>query len=434
MTEDGWQMSDTGNAMIELTKNIFGDLEVEAENLIGVFGPRHIAGNGLADDEIAQRIRKPIGTSSLGELAKGKKNVLIVTDDNTRSTPLHRILPPIIRVLEGAGIDSKAITFLIGLGTHRPMTAGEIRAKFGATISNSCRIVNHEWENPEKLVSIGQCDLGFEVIINKLAQKADLMISVGSIVPHATAGFSGGGKTIMPGICGEKTIEDTHWAALDYSMEQILGNPNNRVREAIVSVCRKVGLAMIVNAVLFNGDHIYDLAAGDVDSAHAKGIEAAKEIYGVAIPHKADIVVAEAYPTDIDLRQAIKAICSADLVCKDGGVIILPAECPEGPAPQFPAFGTYGFKDPDGLYGRVESGQLKDKLLCYTLVAIGRIISKRVKAILVSTGVSKELAERMGFLRASDLRDAYELAKTLVGSDASVCVLKQAGEILPVVG
>lgn len=420
--------------MIELTKNIFGPLQIPAENLIGVFGPREIEGAGLSDGEIAQRIGNPIGTAQLHQLAKGKKNVLLVTDDNTRLTPLARILPPILDELKHAGVRREDVTILIGLGTHRPMSTVEIKAKFGEQIQRSYRIVNHEWENPAKLVSLGPCELGFEVVINRLAREADLMISVGSIVPHATAGYSGGGKTIMPGICGEKTIEDTHWVALDYSMAEILGNPNNRVKEAILATCRKVDLAMIVNAVLFGGDRVYDLVAGDVDLAHRKGMARSRDVYGVSIPEKADIVIAEAYPTDIDLRQAIKAICSADLVCKDGGIIILLAECPEGAAPQFPAFSRYGFKDPDTLYAQVEAGQFKEKLLAYTLVAIGRIISKRVKAILVSPGISKEAAENMGFIWAADLQDAYERAKVLVGSDASVCVLREAGEILPVVG
>jgi len=205
------------------------------------------------------------------------------------------------------------------------------------------------------------------------------------------------------------------------------------VRRSIVDICRKVGLDMIINAVLFNGDRVFDLVAGDVETAHQRGMELSRQVYSVLIPEKADIVIAEAYPTDIDLRQAIKAICSADLVCKDGGVIILPAECPEGIAPQFPEFERYGFNDPDGLFERVETGQFKDKLLAYTLVAIGRIISKRVKAILVSPGITEKQAKRMGFAAwASNLGKAYQLAMEMTHANAFVAVLKQAGEVLPV--
>jgi nickel-dependent lactate racemase len=256
---------------IKLTKHIFGNLNIDPLNLIGIYEPQHIKGEGLTDKEIFNKINNTIGTKPLSEIARGCKNVLIVTDDNTRQTPLFRILPFILTELESSGIKKGNITILIGLGTHRGMTKNEMLDKFGDSIAKKYCIANHEWDNPDHLFSLGHCELGFEVIINRLTKYSDLIISVGSIVPHATAGFSGGGKTIMPGICAEKTIEDTHWAALNYNMNDILGSSDNKVRQAIVSICRKVGLKIIVNTVLFNKDQIYDIVVGDVDIAHRKG-------------------------------------------------------------------------------------------------------------------------------------------------------------------
>jgi nickel-dependent lactate racemase len=400
--------------------------------LLGVFGPKRIGRKGLTDFELAEKTDSPIGCAPIDRVAKGSRNVLIVTDDNTRQTPLHRILPLMLSRIEAAGVPQKRITILIGLGTHRQMTRQEIVDKFGDSVARNYRIINHTWNDPGELVNLGKCELGFEVVINKAVTDSDLILSVGSIIPHATVGYSGGGKTIMPGICGEKTIEDTHWAALEYEMRQILGNPSNRIREAIISISRKIGLHMVVNTILFNGDSVYDLVAGDVDLAHGKGIEKCKEIYGVSVPKKADIVVAEAYPTDMDLRQAIKAICSADVVCEDGGVLILPAECPEGIAPQFQEFIKHGFRDPGGLYEAVESGRFNQKILAYTLVAIGRIISGRLKCILVSPNISEAEAKQLGFLWARDLSVAMTLARKITGPQATVMVLKHAGEILPI--
>jgi len=417
---------------IKLTKHIFGDLNITQDNFIGTFGPRQFNQSGLTNTDIKNKVKHPYGTPPLSTIAMGCKHVLIVTDDNTRLTPLHRILPPVLAELKKAGINEKNITILIGLGTHRAMTEEEIIRKFGEEICSKYQIINHDWNNPDILVSYGDCELGFEVVINKLAKESDFIISIGSIVPHATAGFSGGGKTIMPGISGEKTIEDTHWAALEYDMADILGNVENKVRQAIIRVSKNIGLNFIINTVLFNDDNIYDLVAGDVDIAHRKGIEISKSVYGVEIPQKAEIVIAESYPTDIDLRQAIKAICSADLICKDNGVIILPAECPEGAAPQFPNFSRYGFKNPDDLFSDVETGQFKEKLMAYTLVAIGRIISKRIKAILVSPNIFQKEAEQLGFYWAPDLQDSIDLAYKLTHSEAKIVLLKQAGEILPI--
>ena len=417
---------------IFLTKNIFGKTFINTPNFIGSYGPNDASYTELSDNEIADKIASPFGTKSLTELAKGKSSALIVTDDNTRQTPVKRILPHVFRELEKGGISAENTTILIGLGTHRPMTKVEIEDKFGREISERYNIVNHIWADPTQLVSYGKCSLDFEVTVNKLVKNCELLISIGTIVPHATAGYSGGGKTIMPGIAGERTIEDTHWKALEYPMFDILGNENNKIRRAIISISRKIGLDFIINTVLADGDRVYGVVAGDVEKAQNEGIQISKTIYGVEIPRKAEIVIAEGYPTDIDLRQAIKGICSADIVCKDGGVIILAAECTEGIAPQFPAFSQYGFSDPDKLWHDVENKIFDQKLMAYTLVAIGRIISKRVKAILVSSYIKKDECERLGFLYAEDLQEALEMAFDLTSGDAELIVLRQAGEILPI--
>jgi len=419
---------------IELTKNIFGALNIPESRLMGVFEPNSFVGRpGLSDRDIEERFRSPLGTPPIREMAKSARNVLIITDDNTRPTPLPKLLPPLLKELKDAGISDEAITFLIGLGTHRAMTQQELRAKFGTEIAAHHRIVNHSWDRPEALVSLGQCSLGFDVVVNRLVQDADFILSVGNIVPHATTGFSAGPKTVMPGICGENTIEDTHWKALDYKMNHILGVFDNPVRQAALDVGRMAGLNAIVNTILFDGNKIYDLVVGDVGSAHRHGCIICREVYGVHVPEKADVVIAEAYPTDIDLRQAIKAICAADVVCRDGGVIILPAECPEGIAPQFSDFVKYGFKNPDRLYKDVETGKFKQKLMAYTLIAIGRIISKRVKAILVSPNIQKDEAENMGFLWAEDLQQAVDRAFHIVRKNAKILVLRRGGEILPII-
>ena len=416
---------------INLTKHIFGQLDIDDKRLLGCFGPREITGPGHSQADIADRLRRPIGTPRLKDLARGKKEIVIVTDDNTRATPLPLLLPPVLAELKAGGVSDDQISFLIGLGTHRAMTENEIEAKFGTEIVNAYRIVNHEWDNPHALVSLGTCDLGFDVVVNRVAVDADLLLSVGSIVPHATTGFSAGGKTIIPGICGEKTIEETHWKALDFQMSDMLGVFDNPVRKAVVSVCQMVGLKTIMNSILFEENGIYDLVVGDVEGAHRKGVEICKEVYGVRVPGRADVVIAEAYPNDIDLRQAIKAICAADIVCRDGGVIILPAECSEGIAPQFPEFAKYGFRDPDLLFCEVEEGRFQNKLMAYTLVAIGRIISKRVSAILVCPNIDAKRAEEIGFIWAADLQDAVDKARRIAGDDSKVAVLQQAGELLP---
>ena len=420
-------------ARISLTSDLFGDFEVEDGRLVGVYGPSLHEGAGLDDEALRERIRNPIGTPPLREISKGAGKVLIVTDDNTRHTPLHRVIPLILGELAEAGVPDSSVRILVGLGTHRAMTDEEIRCKFGDELIARFGILNHEWKNPAELTSLGRSELGFDVLMNREILGADLLISVGSIIPHATAGFSGGAKSVMPGICGEATIEATHWAALDYEMSEILGNFDNKVREAFVRIARRTGLRFIVNTIMMDEERIYDAVAGDVEAAHEAGCERCLKLYGASVPAKAEVVVAEAYPFDIDLRQAIKAVCAADVVCRDGGVIILAADCREGISPQFPSFERYGFKDPDALYRKVETGEFREKLLAYTLVAIGRIISKRVRGILVSPHIGREKAERMGFAWAGSIGAAVDSALDSAGQDSKVIVIRQAGQIMPVI-
>lgn len=382
---------------------------------------------------IEKEILDPIGCPPLKELVKNKKSILIVTDDNTRATPIKAILPYLLNELKKGGVPPDRVKILIASGTHRPMTYQEMARKFGNKIVSGYRIYNHSWNDKRALTSINSRICGKKIKVNKLAASSDFIIGLGSILPHATTGFSGGGKIILPGICGEETVEDMHWKALDFEIKDILGVYKNPMRKIVDTVARKAGLKFIVNTIVDTSNRFVRAVAGDPINAHKKGVEIAKKVFSVKIAHPADVVVADARPMDIDLRQAIKAIAASDLVVKKGGVIILNARCPEGISCQFPEFEAYGFSDPDGLKAKVDSGKIKGKLMAYTLIAIGRILKYKAKVILVSKGVSREAAERMGFLWASSMKAAMKEAKKSVGKNARVIFLKRAGELLPLV-
>lgn len=380
---------------------------------------------------ILKRIRNPIGCPPLKEFVKGKKRILLVADDNTRLTPLRKILPHVLDELKKGGIKDKQIKILIASGTHRPMSRREKIYKYGKTILEHFKVYNHRWKDKTALVRINSTICGKKICINRLAKESDFIIGIGSIVPHVTTGFSGGGKIILPGICGKETTEDMHWKALEFEIKDILGVYDNPMRRMVNSVAKKVGLKFIVNVIMDDSDRVIDIVAGDPVKAHRKGAHIAKRVFGLKVSHPADIVVADARPMDIDLRQAIKAVAASDLIVRRGGIIILNARCPEGVSPQFPEFKKYGFKDPDGLKREVEKGKIKGKLMAYTLIAIGRIIRYKAKVILVSRGISSEAAEGMGFLWAGSLREALKRAKELTGAEARVVFVKRACEVLP---
>lgn len=380
---------------------------------------------------ILNRIRNPIGCPPLREFAKGRKNILIVTDDNTRQTPLRNIVPLVINELNCAGIKDDRIKILIASGTHRALSDKELTDKFGVKIASQFKIYNHSWNRRSALVRINSSINGKRICVNRLAVESDFIIGIGSIVPHATTGFSGGGKIILPGICGEQTVEDMHWKALDFEIKDILGIYDNPMRKMADSVAKEVGLKFIVNVVMDGSNKVVDVVAGHPIKAHKKGVSTSKEVFGLRISRRADIVVADARPMDIDLRQAIKAVATADVVVKKGGVIVLDARCPEGVSPQFPEFEKYGFRDPEGLKMKIEKGEIKGKTMAYTLIAIGRILKDKANVILVSKGVSPQSAQKLGFLWARSVKEALKKARELTGKKANVIFLKRACEALP---
>jgi nickel-dependent lactate racemase len=363
-------------------------------------------------------------------MLRGKQRVLIVTDDFTRQTPLKKILPALGGQLRLAGISDSQVKILIASGTHRSMSKAELRNKLGPQILSRFKVYQHRWDDSRMLASLNPAAGGRGICVNKLIPQADFIIGVGSILPHATCGFSGGGKIILPGVCARQSLEEMHWKALDFRMRDILGVYDNPMRRLIDAAAREAGLKFIVNTVIDNRNRVAAFVCGDPERAHRKGAQISRRIFGRRFSAAADIVVADARPMDVDLRQAIKAVAAADLIVKDNGVIILLARCPEGVSAQFPEFEKYGFSDAEGLKKKVEEGKIKGKLMAYTLIAIGRVL-KKAKVILVSRGIPRQTALKMGFLWQGSLREALKEARGLAGKGTKVVYLKRACEALP---
>jgi nickel-dependent lactate racemase len=149
-------------------------LEIPEKNLLGIFSPSTVSIEKSEDEIIEEALFHPVGSPPLSEILKGHRNVLIVVDDYTRTTPVQIILPRLIKELKKSGIGLGGIKILIALGTHRPMSQGEIAKKFGEEISRQYLILNHSWEDPSQLIHLGQTAKGTPIIVNRLAQETDL--------------------------------------------------------------------------------------------------------------------------------------------------------------------------------------------------------------------------------------------------------------------
>ena len=256
----------------------------------------------LSQDDIRSALNNPIGTPKLSELAKGKEKVVIVVDDMTRTTPVSRIIPSVLEELEKASINKDQITILIALGAHKPMTRDDCILKLGKEIVDTINIENHHpYEN---LTNLGESALGTPIDVNTTYVNSDLKISLGGVIPHPLAGFGGGAKIVLPGVCGINTLEANHSAGVRGIGAGIARM--TQLREDIEDIADKVGLDFSINVILSERGEIADITAGHYRDAHRKAMEIAEKNYSTSYTVNNNICFFNCFPEDSELNQATK--------------------------------------------------------------------------------------------------------------------------------
>lgn len=311
----------------------FLEYNFENENLVGVLTSSiHGYAPELRGAELVKKaMANPIGSPTLAELAKGKKKIVIIPSDHTRPVPSKVIVPPMLEEIRSGNPDAD-ITILIATGCHRLTTRDELIAKFGEKIVDNEKIEVHISTNEGDMVHLGTLPSGGALKINRLAADADLLVAEGFIEPHFFAGFSGGRKSVLPGVASRETVLANHcseFIASDKARTGVLeGNP---IHTDMIWAAKKAKLAYIVNVVIDeNKDAIYAVA-GDVEKAHRAGCDFLSKLCRVA-PEYADIAISTngGYPLDQNIYQSVKGMTAAEATVKDGGVIIMISKCNDG--------------------------------------------------------------------------------------------------------
>lgn len=280
---------------------------------------------------VADALANPIGSPKLSDLAKGKKNCVIISSDHTRPVPSHVIMPQLLAELRKGNPDID-ITILIATGMHRATTKEELIAKYGKEIAEHEKFVIHVSRNDEDMVSIGTLPSGGDCRINKLAANADLLISEGFIEPHFFAGMSGGRKSVLPGIASKVTVLANHCSEFINSPHArtgiLQGNP---IHEDMLYAAKAAKLAFICNVVIDADKKVIAAFAGDREKAHYAGADFEMKLAGVK-PVPADIVITTngGYPLDQNIYQSVKGMTAAEATCKEGGIIIDVSSCSDG--------------------------------------------------------------------------------------------------------
>ncbi len=395
-----------------------------------IISPKEVAGVPDEEAEILHAIRNPIGAPRLAELVaqKGRETV-ILADDQTRATPQKRVLPLLLNELNRAGVADGEITILIALGTHRHMTEEECLLRFGVEVMDRVEVIDHAFDDPSQLVSLGETASGIPISVNRRYHESDISIAVGNIIPHIYAGWAGGGKMVQPGVCGPETTAATHLAAASV-VPLILATLDNPIRREIDEVAQRSGLTMIVNTVLNSRRRIVKVVAGHIVEAFRAGVREAGPIYTVEIGEYPDIVIASSHPADLDLWQAAKALIHGALMTREGGTLILVTPCPEGVASQHPIVLQLGDASPAQIQREMKQMEPADLIGAATHIAVGAV-RERVKVVIVSDGLKEEEARRLGFQYAPHLQEALKAALARHGAGAKVGVLTHGGDVAP---
>ncbi len=287
----------------------------------------------VTDKQIRDALSQPIGTPTIPELAKGKKTVAIAVDDLTRPTQAHRIVPILLEKLHESDIADDNIIFVMALGAHRIMLREDLEKKLGKPIVDGYAIYNHHTH--ENLVSFGKTGLGTPVMVNRFFAEAELKIGIGFLSPHLLAGFGGGAKIVLPGLCGIETLEANHGAGFAGRFKSGLAMiEGNVLRADLEDTARRVGLDLVVNCVGNSSGATAGVFAGDLVKAHRAAVEMARRVYATQVPQGADIGIFNSFPKDTDMVQCTNALNlwqdSEIPLVKEGGVVIIATAGSEG--------------------------------------------------------------------------------------------------------
>ena len=375
-------------------------------------------------DLVEQSLDNPIGSPSLEELATGKKNIVIISSDHTRPVPSHIITPILLRRLRSVAPEAR-IRILVATGFHRPSTHAELIAKYGEEIVANEEIVMHKSQVDEDMVKIGKLPSGGDLIINKVAEEADLLISEGFIESHFFAGFSGGRKSVLPGISSYKTIMANHSGEFINDKHSRTGNlHHNMVHHDMVYAARKAGLQFILNVVLDEDKHIIGSFAGDLEAAHKQGTDFVGELAGVkAIKSDIAITTNGGYPLDQNIYQAVKGMTADEATNKQNGTIIIVAGCRDGHGGDGFYHNIADVADPQEFLDKaINTPRLETVPDQWTSQILARILVNH-HVIVVSDLVEPRLITNMHMELATSIDDALASAFNREGTAAQVTVI-----------
>jgi len=405
-------------------------LDVEDSKILGVMLPNPKPPLKNAIEEVRACLASPEGTPALESMLKERapKKLVIVVNDITRPTPYSVLLPPLMETIERAGVPDANVTLITATGIHDPHTPEQNVQVYGAEVCARYRVVSHNATDKASLVYKGKLPSGYDFWLNKTVDEADFLITIGVVMPHYFAGFSGGRKSILPGVAGKDTVQKNH-ARMVELMDNLPPIRKNPVSLEMIQAARTAGVDFILNVVVDDSENLVKVVAGDLERAWYKAVEVSETMYMISIAEQADIAISAAsgFPRDINLYQSQKALDHADRATKHGGTIILVAECRDG----------YGEKLFEDFMNRAWTPQhimddVKANFVMGGHKAYGYAKVAAEKNIIMVTSLPEKVVASCFAKKAATLQEAFAMARTQQGADARVMVMPEGSVTVPV--
>jgi lactate racemase len=372
---------------------------------------------------LREALAAPIGSLPLADVARGKRNVVIVICDITRPVPNALILPPLLETLEKSGIQRERITILVATGLHRPSSPDELMQMVGIEILKRYRIQDHHARALGEQRHLGETQGGTPVYIDRTYCDADLKITTGFIEPHLMAGFSGGRKMIAPGCAGELTIKALHSPKFLEDPECREGSiERNPLHRELLEIAALAGHDFMVNVALDEKHRVTGIFAGDPLLAHAEGVGFVRSAVRATIPKPADIVITTSagYPLDLTYYQAVKGMTAALPIVREGGMLILAAECAEGlGSPEFTAMATQFSSLKEFIDSIMSNPVVIDQWQLEECAKAAR----KVDVVLVSPRIARESGRRLFVQTSTSIDEALARGLWKFGQNATVAVI-----------
>lgn len=392
---------------------------------------------GVADpiQEIKRALDHPIGSPKIEELARPGMEVVLLFDDLQRPTPAHLAMPEILDRLNRAGIPDERIWGICALGTHPIPTLEQLKKKIGEKIFSRLqgRISPHNPHASDNVI-IGKTHRGTQVEVNRRVAFSDLVIGIGECMPHPTAGFGGGCKIIMPGVCSYRSVADHHFTWMRHRNSRVNLLDGNAFYEEIVDAGRLARLSFKLDIIINEKKEVIRAFAGDPVAEHREASNYAASIYAISLPKLADVTITSAFPLEVGV-QATKALAMADFCTRSGGAIIWVAPQKEA-GPIMPLIKEMGSSESaDDFHRRLIRGDIPDHLKSFGISYIMQVVyfkelAEKFNVTHVTEGLSPEQVKMMKFSYSSNLEKAIQQVSEKM-PQADVAIFPSGGNIIP---